>query len=463
MEKILLVDDNQPIRRMIKRLFADKKYLFHEAETLKGAVGHLEKDKYDLIITDLKLPDGEGIELLKQRNANDMESEIIIITAYGDVETAVKAMKDGAFDFIIKPLNIDEFEIKVEKALEKVALTQDNERLRETINIMADNESEDYNFSEIKGGSKELVEVMELVKKVSHSTAAVLITGESGVGKELVARAIHFNSDRCNKPFVRVNCAVFSEGILESELFGHEKGAFTGAMNKRLGRFEIADGGTIFLDEIGDLPANTQVKLLQVLQEFTFERVGGNVPISIDVRVIAATNKNLQEKILDNTFREDLFYRINVVPVHIPPLRQRTDDIELLTEFFIDKFAREGQDPGNKLTISPEVMAELKKYAWPGNVRELEHIIERMVILCSGNSLEIRDIPVEVIEKRDIPTMKNLDLEGTLKEVLEQYERKIIKYYLEKENYDKQHTAKKLGVKLSTLYNKIDKYGLKGK
>jgi DNA-binding NtrC family response regulator len=459
MEKILLVDDNEPIRKMIRRVFEKSRYEITEADTLKLAHDILDSKQFDLIITDLKLPDGEGTELLKRRNLNKWLTEIIIITAYGDVATAVNAMKSGAFDFVIKPLNIDEFEVKVAKAIEESSLKKSNEKLQETINCMVDSEGSEYNFVEIIGDSVGINDVKELIKKVSKTDASILITGESGVGKELAARAIHFNSKRKNKPFIKVNCAVFSEGILESELFGHEKGAFTGAFNKRLGRFEVADEGTIFLDEIGDLPMNTQVKLLQVLQEFTFERVGGNEPIKVDVRVIAATNQDLKKKIKNGTFREDLFYRVNVVPVCIPPLRKRRGDIEILIKHYIEKFSEESK---NKISgISKETLKLFKNYSWPGNVRELEHIIERMVILTSSDELQEDDIPEEIIIDNVIKNEETLKIKGNLKDFLDNYEKKIVIYYLDKYNYDRKEVAKQLGIKLSTLYSKIEKYNLK--
>ncbi len=458
MHRILVIDDNEPIRKMIKRIFEAEDFDFREADTLKKAHGLLDKEMFNLIITDLKLPDGEGSEVLERRNANRWNSEVIIITAYGDVETAVSAMKEGAFDFVIKPINIDEFEARVKKALERVSLKKENEVLKQTINYIVDSDHADLAFSDIIGRSSQMDEIIELVKRVSRSSASVLITGESGVGKELIARAIHFNSDRKDKPFIKVNCAVFSEGILESELFGHEKGAFTGALQKRLGRFEIADGGTIFLDEIGDLSPHLQIKLLQVLQEYNFERVGGNEVIKVDVRIIAATNQDLAEKIKQKTFREDLFYRINVVPLHIPPLRERKKDIEVLTEHFICKYASLASK--GPMRIDGKVMEILKDYDWPGNVRELEHAIERMVILSRGETISEADIPREIFNPEPKkPQSDNID--GDLKSILENFEKETIRFYLVKFNFDKNIVAAKLGLKLSTLYNKIEKYGLK--
>ncbi|MCD6578704.1 sigma-54-dependent Fis family transcriptional regulator [bacterium] len=455
MSKILVIDDNESIRRMIKRIFRNYPYKFDDAENLLDGLKKIQATVYDLIISDLKLPDGTGLEILDKINDLQVQTEVIIMTAYGDIETAVDAMRKGAFDFIIKPINIDEFELKVSNAMEKLELKEKNETLQETINEIVDSEKENFHFDSIIGVSSQIREVIGFIKKVSNSNASILITGESGVGKELVARAIHYNSNRSSMPFVKVNCAVFSEGILESELFGHEKGAFTGAIQKRLGRFEIANGGTIFLDEIGDLSLRIQLKLLQVLQEYTFERVGGNETIAVDVRIIAATNQELEKKIRDGEFREDLFYRINVIPIHIPPLRERKEDIPELINYYMAIFSKKHKK--SMKGISNEARSFFKQYSWPGNIRELEHLLERIIILSDGDTITKKNIPKNLFTTKKTAKL-NFNQNFSIKESLEEYEKEIIEKAIKYFNGDKDKTADFLNIKTSTLYNKLRKY-----
>jgi DNA-binding NtrC family response regulator len=452
MEKILIVDDNKTIGKMLKRALGLKHRQVLFVTCGNEALKKIEQELYNLVITDLKLDDMDGLDILKKAKAKFSGTEVIVMTAYGSIEVAVEAMRLGAYDFILKPFELSEMELKVDRALENVRLKADNKQLSIQNVYLKEEVNRIYNFNEIVGQSKQIQEILELIKKVADTNSTVLIQGESGTGKELVARAIHFNSLRRNKPFVKVNCAVFSEGVLESELFGHEKGSFTGASEKRLGRFEMANEGSIFLDEIGDLPLMTQVKILRVLQEQEFERVGSSTPIKVDIRLITATNQDLQVKIKNNEFREDLYYRINVVPIFIHPLRERREDIPMLINFFLEKYSREACKVIKK--IEDKAVAVLKTNYWKGNIREMENLIERLIVFSDSDIIKFEDLPDEY-KGHSYPTK----VQGVrLNEQLENFERQVLLNALSKYNFDKSKAAKELGIKTGTLYYKMKRF-----
>ncbi|MCK4666367.1 sigma-54-dependent Fis family transcriptional regulator [Candidatus Dependentiae bacterium] len=456
MKNLLIVDDNKTICDILIKTLSRKEIKIFVESNGEDAISTLKEQEISVVVTDLKLPGKSGLEILDFAMAMESSPEVILITAFGTVETAVQAMKKGAFDFVLKPFELDEIEVKFEKALESWNLKKKNVVLEHENVYLKEQQSERFNFNEIIGVSNAIKAVFELVKKVSQSKTSILIRGETGTGKELIARAIHFNSERKDKPFVRVNCAALAPGVLESELFGHEKGSFTGADYKRIGRFELANEGTIFLDEIGDLPMGTQIKLLRIIQEREFERVGGNKTIKVDVRLIAATNQNLEERIKKRTFREDLFYRINVVPMFVPPLRDRKKDIPLLVKHFLKRFSREmGVE---EKSLSDNAIKKLTDYGWKGNIRELENVIERIVVLSQDSFIDINDLPFE-LQANVMVDLSKLENQ-TLPELIEEFEKGIISKLLVEENGKKLNVAKRLGIKSSTLYYKIEKLGL---
>jgi two-component system response regulator HydG len=416
------------------------------------------EETFDLVVTDYKMLGMNGIEVVEQVKEHDPSIDVILITAYGSVEMAVDAMKRGASDYITKPFPPDVLRARVHRVLElreaKAAsqrLGEQNAYLREALDVR-------YNFGEMVGGSACMADVFGLIEKVTASDSAVLITGESGTGKELVARAIHRQSARRDGPFVKVNCGALAEGVLESELFGHEKGSFTGALRMKKGKFELADGGTVFLDEIGDVPPGTQMRLLRVLQEKEFDRVGGEKSVRVDVRVVVATNKDLRGMVRQGSFREDLYYRLNIIPIHLPPLRERREDIPDLVGHFLEKQCGEMNIPVKH--IAPKAMEALCNYNWPGNVRELENIIERAVVLCDSEEIGLNDIPLQLkgetvedrltIPKGDIP----------LNEMLESLEKQLLERAFERARGVKTRMAAILGIKTSALYYKLEKYGM---
>ena len=369
---ILIIDDEAAQRDILTGYLKKKGYKIFPASSGREGIEIIKNNPVDIILSDFKMPDLNGIEVLEQVKKLNPEISFVIVTAYGTVENAVKAMRLGAFDYISKPVDLDELDFMIERIIEHKNLKSENQLLKTQL-------QEKYKISSIVSQSQKMEEVINVAARVADSKATVLITGENGTGKEVLAKAIHFMSSRKEKPFVAVNVPALTETLLESELFGHEKGAFTGADKMRKGRFEVAHGGTLFLDEVGDIPQSIQVKLLRVLQEHQFERVGGSEKIEVDVRIIAATNKDLEQKIKDGTFREDLYYRLNVVSIKIPPLRDRREDILPMIETFIDKYSKENNK--EKLEVSKEAIDVLMKYNYPGNVRELENIIERAVVL----------------------------------------------------------------------------------
>jgi len=432
-----------------------EKQRFDVIGSLSGAEGiKIARERnIDLVLTDYRMPDKDGLEVLREIKNINPEIVVILMTAYGTEGIAVQAMKEGAFDYLTKPIYLDELEIIVRKALERKQLVSENVELRRQLEGR-------YHFHEIVSGSAEIEEVINTAGRAARSKATVLIRGESGTGKELIARAIHYTSPRKDSPFVAVNCAALSENLLESELFGHEKGAFTGADKQRRGRFEQADGGTIFIDEVGDIPLSTQVKLLRVLQEREFQRVGGNETIKVDVRVIAATNKDLEEMVENNEFREDLFYRLNVISIRIPPLRERRNDISPLISHFISRYAVENDKEIEG--VSKEAMDVLMKYDYPGNVRELENAIERAVVMARGTLITAEDLPVHIRSTRsESESGYGSVAGGSLPEMVENLERHLIADALAESDGNQSKAAELLGISERNLRYKLKKYGMK--
>jgi DNA-binding NtrC family response regulator len=420
----------------------------HSVDTaLDGAeaVEFLNTGFYEIVITDLRMPRKDGLEILKIAKQKSGETEVILITAYASAQSAVAAMKLGAYDYVIKPFENDELLFLVNRILEKRTLIEENKRLRQKLEGR-------FSFSNIIGHSARLQEVFRLVEKVAGTSATVLLRGESGTGKELIAQAIHYNSSRKDKPFIVVNCGALPENLLESELFGHEKGAFTGAIARKKGFFELADQGTIFLDEVGDLSSPLQVKLLRVLQNKTLTRVGGTETIVVDVRVIAATNRDLEKARQENEFREDLFYRLNVFPIFLPPLRERMDDIEELTYHFLKK---SGRDRGS---ISREAMDMLKSYCWRGNIRELENAVERATILAGDGGINTEHLPCEICSHSARTYSIEIPDQGI---ILEDLEKELLNQALLKAHGNKTRAAELLGITRRALYSRMERYGMK--
>jgi len=438
LRKILVIDDEQNIRRMLIRVLSPEGFIVKEAVNGLEALKRLQEENFSLVLLDLRMPVLNGIATLKKIRENDLNLPVIMMSAYGSISEAVKAMKLGALDYLIKPFDIEELKIIVYRAIKQYALKVENIYYREE-------EEKRFNFDEIIGKSNSINKVLKMVKNVSPTTATVLITGESGTGKELIARAIHKNSLRNNRPFVVVNCVAFSPNLLESELFGHEKGSFTGAIAKRIGRFEMANGGTIFLDEIGEMDLTIQTKLLRVLQEREFERVGSSRSIKVDVRILSATNKDLKREVEERRFREDLFYRLNVFNVDVPPLRERKEDIPLIVEHLIGKYNKILNKKVKK--ISAKAMELLIDYNYPGNIRELENIIERSMIMAKD----------EIINEdyfNFINSEIRIEKKGTLKDI----EKELIIKYLIQNKSNRTKTAEILDISRKSLQNKIKKY-----
>jgi two-component system NtrC family response regulator/two-component system response regulator HydG len=382
---LLVVDDEKNTREALSKILSEDGYNVLTAAEGHQAMDLVSSELIDLILADLKMPGMDGIELLSRARLKGFDIPFVMMTAYGTVESAVEAMKKGADDYLTKPVNIEELELQIKRILAHRRLMQEAQNLRERLR-------DKYKFENIIGNSPQMQALFKTVEQVAPSRATILITGESGTGKELIASAIHQNGPRADKPYVKVTCSALSESLLESELFGHEKGAFTGAISTRQGRFEIADGGTILLDEIGEITPSTQVKLLGFLQDRTFERVGGNRTFTVDVRLIAATNKDLEKAVSEGAFRKDLFYRLNVITIHMPPLRKKVSDIPLLVDHFVAKYARENSK--TVVGISPDALAALMSYAWPGNVRELENMVERAVVMCNEKIIARQHFPI---------------------------------------------------------------------
>jgi len=451
MPSVLIAEDNEGLRKVLREALLRERFDVEETRSEEEALAQLQRRHFDLLVTDVRMPgrdpENVGLDLLKKVKATDPETAVIVMTAYGNVDMAVEAMKAGAFDFIGKPFPVEAFLITVRKALDRQQLARENLTLRQNL-------SAHYDPARILWSSARMAEVMDLVKKVAPTNSTVLIVGESGTGKELVAHAIQTLSGRAPRPFVKVNCAVFSEGLLESELFGHEKGSFTGAHVRKQGRFELADGGTMFLDEIGDMPPLVQVKLLRVLQEREFERVGGNLPVKVDVRVLAATKYDLRELIRMLKFREDLFFRLNVVTIELPPLRERREDIPLLAQHFVERFRTDARKTVKGVT--PEALALLGKYPWPGNVRELENVIQRALVLADGEMIEPRDLPADVRLGEEALGIGGADLARSR----EEQEKAAILEALTQERGNRSRAAARLDLNRTTLLYKMKKYGL---
>ncbi len=446
---ILIVDDEPAIVQTLAGILQDEGFEVLTAPDGETALEMVAEEGPDLVFLDIALPGLDGLEVLQQVKEQQPLLPVIIISAFGNVENAVKATRLGAYDFIEKPPNADKIILSVRNALELSRLAEENLQLRRRTRPP----------EEIIGLSPVMQELREQVRIVAPTNAWVLITGENGTGKELVARAIHRFSKRAQKPFVEVNCAAIPEELIESELFGHEKGAFTGATSKRRGKFDLAHEGTLFLDEIADMSLKTQAKVLRILQEQRFERVGGSRPIQVDVRVVAATNRNLEELIARGQFREDLYYRINVIPIRVPPLRDRAEDIPLLIEFFLEEFARENNCPSKIMT--PEAVAVLRRQPWPGNVRELKNVVQRLAILTPGRVIDLTHLPDSMVPERPAADLeRSLFRINSLKEARSLFEKEYLRRKLAEHQGNVSLTAEAIGLERSHLYKKMRTYGL---
>ena len=444
--RILVVEDEEKLRRVLELQLASAGFDVDKAGTAEDGLKLV--DRADLVLTDLKLPNMDGLQFLALIRRQNSQVPVIMMTAFGSVETAVEAMKAGATDFVLKPFSLDHLMQVVNKAMEVRALREENRALKEELGRR-------YEFDNIIGRSQPMQEIFATVERVAPTRATVLLAGESGVGKDLIARAIHFRSPRKDHPLVKINCSAIPENLMESELFGYEKGAFTGAQTSKPGKFEQADTGTVFLDEIGDVPAAIQVKLLRILQEREFERLGSNVTRHIDVRVVAATNQDLRAALEQGTFREDLYYRLNVVPMNIPSLRDRKVDIPFLANHFIRKLAPEAGCQVESITEAG--MEKLMAYHWPGNVRELENVIERSLVMCTGTDLDAKDIHLESAPRARPHADSNFLPEGM---TLDQYEQELIREALRRADGNKSHAARLLGLTRNALRYRLTQMGL---
>ncbi len=452
--RVLVIEDNAIMLDGLEQVLTYFDYPVQGFRKAEDALKAMRDSVPDIVICDYKLPGMDGIAVLETIKSEYPQVEVILITAFGSIELAVEAMQKGAADFITKPFSADEIGVKLERLAQRLAERRELARLTAENQYLRDRDAGEFNYGEIIGKSEAMQAVFRTIEKVAPTDASVIIYGESGTGKELVARALHKNSPRRDGPFIRVNCGALAEGVLESELFGHEKGAFTGALRRKPGRFELAHGGTLFLDEIGDIPLATQVKLLRVLQEKEFERVGGEETIRVDVRIIAATNRDLQQEVKAGRFREDLFYRLHIVPIMLPPLRDRLEDVPLLAEHFLRRLQAELKKPG--LRIEPEALKRLQAYSWPGNVRELENVLERAAVLCENNVITARDLPPLDGKEQTLIPEDDLNLNAALMRL----EKKMIQKALQKTGGVKSEAARLLGLRPNTLFYKMEKYGL---
>jgi DNA-binding NtrC family response regulator len=451
MPSILVIDDKESMRNMLAKTLEAEGYEVDIARDGEIGLEKAREKRFDLVLTDLKLPRMDGLEVLSSIKGFDPETAVIVMTAYGTIETAVQAIKQGAFDFLAKPFDVDHLNVLIQRALENRRLLAENVLLREEL-------AHSLGFNEIIGKSEKMKEVTRLVKKVTSGDTTVLLSGESGTGKELFGRAIHSLSPRKNEPYVAINCAAIPRELLENELFGSEKGAYTGAVARKMGKFEIAEKGTIFLDEIGDLDIALQAKILRVLQEKRFERLGGTKTIDVDVRVIAATNYDLKKAIERKTFREDLYYRLSVFPIHIPPLRERREDVPELADFFIQKYCLEMKK--EKKSLSKEALGLMDKYHWPGNVRELENTIERAIILCEGKKILPEHLAIRLPSNAEIRLREGAGLKEVGQHAQGEAEKAMILRVLNQTRGNKRKTSDILKIDYTTLFEKIKKYNI---
>ena len=446
--KIFLAEDERILRVSLADELRDAGYKVWEFSEANGVLQRITTECPDLLITDIRMPGISGLELLEKVKKISPQTAVVVMTAYASIDTAIKALKSGAYDYLTKPFRNEEILHLAKRVSELLEIQKDNQRLQTQI-------SEKFDFSSFVGESEPVKKIFELIESVAHSNASILITGETGTGKEMLANVIHYNSNRSTKPFVKVSCAILAREVFESELFGHEKGSFTGAEKNRKGRFEAADKGTIYLDDIDDVPVELQVKLLRVLQEQEVEPVGTSNGIKVDVRVLASTKYDLKKLIAEGKFRDDLFYRLNVIPIHIPPLRERKDDVKVLAQKFMNEFG-----PGRNLIIHPDALRILEQYNWPGNVRELRNLIERLALTTSESEITAASIPSEY----QISAVSDYDFEQAnqwdLEEILSQTEIKLIRVAIVRSGGNKTKAAKLLNIPLSTFRTKAEKYNL---
>ena len=447
--RILIIEDEKLIRWSLRQRFQDEGYIVDEAENAADGIEKSDEASYDLVMLDYKLPDKTGLEVLEHIRGRDPDVVVLMMTAYSSVESAVQAMKLGAFDYVSKPFQMDELMLTVTKALDTTQLRRELRDLRARM-------KQEYGFSKILGQCPAMQKLFQMISDVAASGAStVFLRGESGTGKDLVAKTIHYNSDRANKPFMNITCTAITETLLESELFGHERGAFTDARQMKKGLLELATGGTVFLDEVGDMPAQLQAKLLRFLEEKTFRRVGGVQDIEVDVRVIAATNRDVNKLIEEGKFREDLFYRLNIIPIDLPPLRDRENDVELLAEHFVQQYAREFRREVSGLT--PAAQKKLSAYTWPGNVRELRNVIERAVLLCKQPEIGPDDLVLGRGESRDAAVFVRLPQSGIS---LDEIEEQLVRQALAMADDNQTQASKLLHLSRDQFKYRMDKYGL---
>lgn len=450
-KKVLIVDDESGMRHMLSVLLEREGYNIDTAEDGKSGLDKIKANQYDLVLCDIRMPEMDGLTFLENTKNLNRQLPVIMMSAFGNVDTAIEAMKKGAYDYVSKPFKADEILLRLQRLTQQETLMFENQSLKRVLH-------QETSFSNIIARSPRMLEIFDTIRKIAEYKTTVLITGESGSGKELIARAIHFNSPRASKPFIAINCSAIPENLLESELFGYVKGAFTGANKDKKGLFEEATGGTLFLDEVGDLPLALQVKLLRAIQEEEIRRVGATNPIKIDVRLIAATLKNLGDEIKRGSFREDLYYRLNVLPIHLPPLRERKEDIPLLVETFLKKFAKEMDKKTDR--ISPEASQFLNDYSWPGNVRELENTIERAMVLETSTELQVSSLPDSIRNVEINPAIRAAANELSIKKMMVIMEQELIKKALEKTGGNRTWAAKLLEISHRALLYKIKRYGL---
>ncbi len=453
--RILIVDDHELVREQLSQMIQRKgDILVESVSSGSQALKEINQQNYSIVLADLRMPRMDGIQLIKEIKERNLPITVIVMTAFGSVDDAVEAMRWGAYDFLEKPVDAEHLRLVIDRALRERQLQDEVASLREQL-------QKRYSFHNVLSKNAKMHDIFETVTNLSHTKTTVLIEGETGTGKEQLAKAIHYTSEQKNGPWVAVNCAALPETLLESELFGHEKGSFTSAVGQRKGRFEMADGGTIFLDEVGDIPATMQAKLLRVLQERCFERVGGTETVEVDVRVIAATNRDLQDLVKQETFREDLYYRINVVKLHLPPLRERREDIPLLAENFVEKFSPSGVPPKK---ISPQAMNVLINHNWPGNIRELQNAIERACVTSTGEEIHGENLPPELAQSKNKRAIEEIDFHRPLKDVVKQaiagVEERYLREILRRTHGDVGQCAKLCGMSRRSISTKITEYGI---